>query len=132
MPDLVLLDIGDLFPRGGVSNVMVPKGDGEVSSRHMTYLGMGADLGKGLLVHMDGIGVEVIDVVGLLDANGIAAVQAARVDIAGPAHVALEVGSANAALESDDVLVGDVLGLAGLLAGGRSEGGREQGSEEES
>jgi hypothetical protein len=53
---------------------------------------------KGLSVHLDSISVEVVDVVGLLNASSATAVQATRVDIAGPAHVAVEVGAADTTL----------------------------------
>lgn len=90
---------------------------------------MGLDLCKGLRVYLDGISIEVLDVVGPLNASSVAAAQATSVDIAGPANMALELVGANTALQGDDVLVGNVLGL---LAGGSSESGGEQSSEEES
>ncbi len=95
----------------------------------MTYLGVGLDLRKGGHVHLDSIGVEIRDAIGLVNAS--MAAQASSVDIAGPVNVALEVGGADTVLQGDDVLVGDVFRLAGLLRWS-SEGSREQSSEEES
>lgn len=73
-----------------------------------------------------------MNVVGLVDTSSVTTGQALGMDIANPVDVSFEVGSADTALESNDVLVGDVLGLAVLLGARGSKGGREQSSEEES
>lgn len=63
----------------------------------------------------------------LLNARGVAAAQAALVDISDPGDVRLEVG--NILLEGHDVLVGDDLGLDTLVSrrgSGEGSGNRSQ------
>lgn len=81
---------------------------------------------------MDSISVELVDAVDPLNASRVTAGQAASMDTAGPAQVVLDLGGADIALQSDDVLVGDVLGRLALLAGGSGKDRGEQSSEKES
>lgn len=100
----------------------------------VTHIGRVPDSLDGLLVELADVGVEgVTDVELLLNAGGVAAVQAALVDIVDPGNVRLKVAGLYALLQGHDELARDDLPLDKALSGrGSSEGTREQGSEEES
>lgn len=100
----------------------------------VTYLRGVPDGLDGLLVELADVGVEgVTNVELLLNTGGVAAVQAALVNIVDPGNVRLEVAGLDVFLQGHNELARDHLALDKALSGrGSSEGTREQSSEEES
>ena len=102
------------------------------------HLGAVLDLLNGLGVELAGVGVEVGNVVVLVDAGEVTLVQGASMDIVDPLEVRVEVALLDTLLEGDDVgaLDGGTDGsiAGGLLAllhldgsGGGGEGSGQQG-----
>lgn len=103
-----------------------------------TYIVALADLLNGRVIERAEVGGEVLDLVVLLDTAGEVGVigsittgQVALVEVGSPGGVRFDLGGVNAALESDDVLSGDLLRFPTSVLDGGTEGGGEHSSEQE-
>lgn len=109
----------------------VSQGDDDTFYRQKgqcAHVGVVLDLLDRVGIELARVAVEVVGaVVGALDADQVAPVEAASVDVRDPAQVALEVGRGGSRLEGDDVAALNDIASTALDAGGGGAGSTKEG-----